>query len=76
MRSTLSLLPRENGTLSKPCSATFDFVNGKWTRHLGRRTPETTPPQEPKKPQKLHKGGFDSYPDNLPGQMEMSDYAV
>ena len=32
-----------------------------------------------KKPQKLHKskrGGFDDYPDDLPGQMEMSDYAV
>ena len=28
------------------------------------------------KPQKASKTGFDSYPDNLPGQMEMSDYAV
>ena len=26
--------------------------------------------------QKASRGGFDSYPDNLPGQMEMSDYAV
>ena len=60
----------------KALRATFDFVNGKWTRHLEEEAPETTPPQEPKKPQKLHKGGFDSYPDTLPGQMEMSDYAV
>ena len=28
------------------------------------------------KPQKASKTGFDNYPDNLPGQMEMSDYAV
>lgn len=28
------------------------------------------------KPQKASRTGFDSYPDNLPGQMEMSDYAV
>ena len=28
------------------------------------------------KPQKASKTGFDSYPNNLPGQMEMSDYAV
>ena len=28
------------------------------------------------KPQKASEGGFDGYPDNLPGQMEMSDYAV
>lgn len=28
------------------------------------------------KPQKASKRGFDSYPDTLPGQMEMSDYAV
>lgn len=28
------------------------------------------------KPQKTFKTGFDNYPDNLPGQMEMSDYAV
>lgn len=28
------------------------------------------------KPQKAPKTGFDNYPDNLPGQMEMSDYAV
>lgn len=28
------------------------------------------------KPQKDSKTGFDNYPDNLPGQMEMSDYAV
>lgn len=28
------------------------------------------------KPQKASKTGFDSYPGNLPGQMEMSDYAV
>lgn len=28
------------------------------------------------KPQKAFKTGFDNYPDNLPGQMEMSDYAV
>lgn len=28
------------------------------------------------KPQKTSKTGFDNYPDNLPGQMEMSDYAV
>lgn len=27
-------------------------------------------------PQKASEGGFDNYPDNLPGQMEMSDYAV
>lgn len=60
----------------KALRATFDFVNGKWTRHLEEEAPETTPPQEPKKPQKLHRGGFDSYPDTLPGQMEMSDYAV
>lgn len=61
----------------KALRATFDFVGGKWTRHL-EEAPETTPPQEPKKPQRLHedKRGFDSYPDNLPGQMEMSDYAV
>lgn len=28
------------------------------------------------KPQKASKTDFDNYPDNLPGQMEMSDYAV
>lgn len=28
------------------------------------------------KPQKASKTGFDNYPDNLPGQMEMPDYAV
>lgn len=28
------------------------------------------------KPRKASKTGFDNYPDNLPGQMEMSDYAV
>ena len=28
------------------------------------------------KSQKASKTGFDNYPDNLPGQMEMSDYAV
>jgi DNA-binding transcriptional regulator YhcF (GntR family) len=28
------------------------------------------------KPQRASKTGFDNYPDNLPGQMEMSDYAV
>lgn len=28
------------------------------------------------KPQKASKTGFDNYPDDLPGQMEMSDYAV
>lgn len=28
------------------------------------------------KPQKASEGGFDGYPDDLPGQMEMSDYAV
>ena len=28
------------------------------------------------KPQKASKTGFDNYPDSLPGQMEMSDYAV
>lgn len=28
------------------------------------------------KPQKASKRGFDLYPDDLPGQMEMSDYAV
>jgi DNA-binding transcriptional regulator YhcF (GntR family) len=28
------------------------------------------------KPQKASKTGFDNYPDNLPGQMEVSDYAV
>lgn len=28
------------------------------------------------KPQKASKTGFDNYPDNFPGQMEMSDYAV
>lgn len=28
------------------------------------------------KPQKASKTGFNNYPDNLPGQMEMSDYAV
>ena len=28
------------------------------------------------KPQKASKTGFDNYPDNLPGQMEMSNYAV
>lgn len=28
------------------------------------------------KPQKASKTGFDNNPDNLPGQMEMSDYAV
>lgn len=28
------------------------------------------------KPQKASKTGFGNYPDNLPGQMEMSDYAV
>lgn len=28
------------------------------------------------KPQKASKTGFDNYPDNLSGQMEMSDYAV
>lgn len=61
----------------KALRATFDFVGGKWTRHL-EEAPET-PPQEPEKPRKLHggkKSGFDSYPDTLPGQMEMSDYAV
>lgn len=28
------------------------------------------------KPQKASEGSFDGHPDNLPGQMEMSDYAV
>ena len=55
----------------------FDFINGTWTRHIEETAPDdTTPPQ---KPQRLHKGkrsGFDDYPDDLPGQMEMSDYAV
>lgn len=62
----------------KQLRAGFDFINGTWTRHIEETTPDdTTPPQ---KPQKLHKGkgkgGFENYPDDLPGQMELADYAV
>ena len=42
-----------------------------------RKSIEKKRTQTPQKASKGgSKGGFDSYPDNLPGQMEMSDYAV
>lgn len=62
----------------------FDFINGTWTRHIEEvsaddatpQKPAPVPVQKPQKAQKASKTGFDNYPDNLPGQMEMSDYAV
>lgn len=69
----------------KSLRAQFDFINGTWMRHIEETTPDDTAPQKPapmpaQKPQKASKGKgksvIDSYPDDLPGQMEMSDYAV
>ena len=63
----------------KQLRAGFDFINGTWTRHIEEAVEPDNTPQKPQKPHKLRKGkdkGFESYPDKLPGQMELADYAI
>lgn len=55
----------------KGLRASFDFVKGKWTR-VTESSPDKQPSEQ--QPQGTGKTGVDAYPDDLPGQMELSDF--
>ncbi len=58
----------------------FDFVRGKWERvtesdpDSAPTQPESTPQEKPAVPKGSSKTGLEAFPDDLPGQMSISDY--